>query len=177
MSTSINTFNTFIQELSDSEFCISKYESEFDELISEIFSYFEETEKIPDLIYDLHNSCETNKDSLSLEKFYIKMIHHIVENYEDFNTPITSEFYEHTSYLRVSIPEYIEIFFTLNEVNPKLLKEIVSRCVETKNYQLITNLFQCNQNFIMKEMFIIFKENPEYISLFQQLPLTTDFLK
>jgi len=174
MSTSINTF---IQELSDSEFCISKYESEFDELISEIFSYFEESENISDLIYDLHNSCETNKDSLSLEKFYIKMIHHLVENYKDFNNPITSEFYEDNSYHRVSIPQYIEIFFTLNEVNPKLLKEIVFRCVETKNYQLITNLFQCNQNYIMKEMFIMFKENPEYTSLFQQLPLTTDFLK
>ena len=170
----------FIEELNNDTLCLSKYENNFDELITDLFSYYEDIEKIEKIekieqvIYNLYNNIEKSEDYLLLEKFYLKIIHYMVKNYQNFDNLVSCCFYSNDSSFTVSVTQYIKIFCCLMDVKYEMVKIIVKTCIETENYQLITNMFQCNHSNLMREMFIVFRENLEYLDVFPKLPLFAD---
>jgi len=153
-------------------------EEYFNKVILEIVSKYpsERVEKMEKLIYHLNdkiNECsgdENNFEEMNIlfRIFCKKVIEYMVENYHEYNKFVSST-------QNIYVPEYIHIFCCLIEVNSSLLKDIVSYCVEKEKYQLITNMFSCTHPNLTREMFKVFRENLEYLTVFPKLPLNSEF--
>jgi hypothetical protein len=169
--------NEFVRELQKKNPDILKYEKHFKKLV---IPFCQLDAKIIEKCISNLPGIKRGGDK-SEKKFVSTLIHYLVEDYDreeeserdDFiirpNTDDGENSYE------IRVPKYIHVFYCIMYYEYELAEEIVPLCIKNEDYQLITNLFKCKHPIIQNYMFDMFRENPKYLSVFPELPSTTEF--
>jgi len=172
-----NTMNEFIEELNKPKPMLLKYVKDFDTFVID-FCKMKDIKKLEKAIEKL----KMQQNSKSAKKFLARLITYLVREYDTepdydneedvFIRPSTDD--GQTSF-DIRIRKYMHIFYCITWDDNDCLKEIISECIKAKNYQMITNLFICGHPSLMKQMFYVFKTNPEFFIVSQQIPIHDDF--